>query len=74
MTIIYTHAHDHRRALKRSAGYSVRPLASKRKQVLVIDTAIKGQAVRAFQKISDPANARLFSAQTALDDFADIEV
>ena len=73
MTIIYTHAHG-RSALKRSAGYSVRPLASKRKQVLVIDTPVKGLAVRTFQKISNPANTRLFSAKAALDDFADLEI
>ena len=35
---------------------------------------ISEQTVSTFRKISDPANARLFTAAAALEAFADIEV
>jgi hypothetical protein len=52
------------------ASYSVRVL-KKQPQAVV---RISEQTVSTFRKISDPANARLFTAAAALQAFADIEV
>jgi hypothetical protein len=51
-------------------GYSVRVLKIKPKAVVRLSTGSE----HTFRKISDPANAHLFSAEAALEAFADVQV
>ncbi len=51
-------------------GYSVRVLKSRPKDVVRIGT----ESARTFRKISDPANAHLFSAEAALEAFSDVKI
>lgn len=51
-------------------GYSVRLLKAKPRSVVRLSAASE----RTFRKVSDPANAHLFTAEAALAAFVDIEV
>ncbi|WP_304305868.1 hypothetical protein [Pseudacidovorax intermedius] len=51
-------------------GYSVRVLKAKPRSVVRLSAASEST----FRKISDPANAHLFTAEAALAAFADIDV
>lgn len=53
-----------------SMGYSVRVLKVKPKTVVRLSAG----AECTFRKISDPANAHLFSAEAALQAFADVQI
>ena len=51
-------------------GYSVRVLKAKPKSVVRLSTGSE----RTFRRISDPANAHLFSAEAALKAFAEVQI
>jgi hypothetical protein len=53
-----------------AVNYSVRLLKAKPKGVVRVSPATE----EAFRKISDPGNAHLFTAEAALEAFADVQV
>ena len=57
------------RRRKRSAGYSVRPLVSRRNRIVVLIGA-KKTVMAAFFAISSSGNSRLFTLEAALGAFA----